>query len=490
MADPRGFLRTRNRELPLDRPVPLRIRDFAEVHPSKPEGAAGLDMTRRQASRCMDCGVPFCHFSCPLGNLVPEWNDLVRTGHWEDAVERLHATNNLPEVTGRLCPALCESGCVLSINDPAVTIRNIEVAIAEEGFSRGLITPMVINRHTGNRVAVVGSGPAGLAAAQQLTRAGHQVTVYERSDAPGGLLRYGIPEFKMASSVIDRRIDQMIAEGTAFRCGIDVGKDTTIAQLREQYEAVVIAIGSPTPRDLPVPGRELGGVIQAMDYLVPATRKALGKDVTEHYDANGLDVIVVGGGDTGSDCIGTAVRQGARSITQLEIMPQPPAGRPANQPWPIHPAIFKVSSSHEEGGERLFQVSTSRLLGDESGSVTHIELEQVEFDAGRFVPISSAPIRLPAQLVVLAMGFVGVDRAEMGRDWGLGVDERGRVERADDYSTQVDGVFVAGDAGRGQSLIVWAIAEGRSAAAEVDKYLMGRTELPHAIGATEQPLRA
>lgn len=490
MADPRGFLKTRNRELPADRPVAQRVTDWQEVHPCKPEGTLALRVISQQASRCMDCGVPFCHFSCPLGNLVPEWNDLVRTGQWEDAAQRMHATNNFPEVTGRLCPALCESACVLSINDPAVTIRNIEVAIAEEAFARGLVTPEQVERHTGQRVAVVGSGPAGLAVAQQLTRAGHQVTVFERSDAPGGLLRYGIPEFKMSSSVVDRRIEQMRAEGTAFRCGVEVGRDISAAEVREQYEAVVLAVGSTVPRDLPVPGRELAGVIQAMDFLVPATRRALGLATDSHVDARDLDVIVIGGGDTGSDCVGTAVRQGARSITQLEIMPQPSVTRADSQPWPTHPMLYKVSSSHEEGGERLYQVGTKRFIGDDAGAVTHIELQQVELVDGRIVPVEGSSWVLPAQLVVLAMGFVGAEPEYIAHQWELPFDDRGRISRASDYATQVPGVFVAGDAGRGQSLIVWAIAEGRAAAAAVDEYLMGFTELPSPMTADALPLRA
>jgi len=353
MADFRGFLTTRGRELPARRPVDVRIKDWHEVYEEQAEAEL-----RRQAGRCMDCGIPFCHSGCPLGNLIPEWNDLAWRGHWHDAIERLHATNNFPEFTGRLCPAPCETACVLGINQPAVTIKQVEVRTIEEAFGRGDVPPQIPDRLTGRTVAVVGSGPAGLAAAQQLTRAGHTVAVYERADRPGGLLRYGIPEFKMEKRIVDRRIQQMQAEGTRFRCGVDVGTEITGGELRDRYDAVVLATGSTVPRDLPVPGRQLDGVVQAMDFLPPANRVALGEEVAEHVTALDKDVIIIGGGDTGADCLGTAIRQGARSVTSLEIMPRPGAERPEDQPWPTYPMVFRVASAHEEGGERLYSAST------------------------------------------------------------------------------------------------------------------------------------
>ncbi|HHU10079.1 MAG TPA: glutamate synthase subunit beta, partial [Intrasporangiaceae bacterium] len=358
MADPRGFLTTRERELPRRRPVPVRIKDWKEVYEEQ-----DLTVLRRQAGRCMDCGIPFCHSGCPLGNLIPEWNDLAWKGDWGEAIERLHATNNFPEFTGRLCPAPCETACVLGINQPAVTIKQVEVTTAEQAFAFGAVKPQPPERLSGKTVAVVGSGPAGLAVAQQLTRAGHTVAVYERADKAGGLLRYGIPEFKMEKSVLDRRLEQMVAEGTRFRTGVDVGADITGEQLRKRYNAIVLTTGSTIPRDLPVPGRDLDGVVQAMTYLPQANRAALGEEVPDQIVATGKDVIVIGGGDTGADCIGTALRQGARSVTSLEILPQPGMDRSPDQPWPTYPMIFRVASAHEEGGERLYAVSTSAILG-------------------------------------------------------------------------------------------------------------------------------
>ena len=384
MADPRSFLRHRDRELPADRAVPVRIQDWDEIHRHPVGEDAALESLQRQAGRCMDCGIPFCHQACPLGNLMPEWNDLAWRGMWADASDRLHLTNNFPEITGRICPAPCEAACVLGINQPPVTIRHVELSIVEEAFDRGLVHPAVIDRHTECTVAVVGSGPAGLAAAQQLTRAGHTVTVYERADAPGGLMRYGIPEYKLPGAVIDRRLEVMRAEGTVFRCGVDVGRDVTGDALLAGFDAVVVTTGSTLPRDLPVPGRDLQGVLPAMDYLVPANHEALGEPLSDAPVATGLDVVVIGGGDTGADCLGTAVRQGARSVTQLEILAEPPRERPAEQPWPTYPTVYRVSSSHEEGGERTFAVSTIALVGDDDGRVSGVQVVDVEQVDGRF----------------------------------------------------------------------------------------------------------
>ncbi|MBO9556241.1 glutamate synthase subunit beta [Cellulomonas sp.] len=489
MADPRGFLTTRVRELPADRAVDVRILDWDEVHRHPVGDDAYLDVLHRQAGRCMDCGVPFCHHACPLGNLMPEWNDLTWRGQWQDAADRLHLTNNFPEITGRLCPAPCESACVLGINEPPVTIRNVELSIAEEAFGRGLVVPEVPGRMTECTVAVVGSGPAGLAAAQQLTRAGHHVTVFERASAPGGLLRFGIPEYKLPAAVVERRLDVMRAEGTVFRCGVDVGRDVTGDELRRRFDAVLVTTGSTVPRDLPVPGRELRGVLPAMDYLVPANHAAVGAPLAGAPVATGLDVVVVGGGDTGADCVGTAVRQGARSIVQLEILAEPPHERPAAQPWPTYPAVFRVSSSHEEGGERRFGVSTLALTDGGSGAVGGLRVVDVERVGERFEPVAGTERELPAQLVVLALGFTGPERAGLGDQLGLTTDARGAFERCDDFSTATPGVFVAGDCGRGQSLVVWAIAEGRAAAAAVDAHLTGRTELPSPVTASTVALR-
>jgi glutamate synthase (NADPH) small chain len=484
VADPQGFLKVRERELPRRRPVPVRIRDWKEVYEEQ-----DLAQLRRQAGRCMDCGIPFCHSGCPLGNLIPEWNDLAWKGDWGEAIERLHATNNFPEFTGRLCPAPCETACVLGINQPPVTIKQVEVATIEQAFGFGAVKPQPPERLSGKTVAVVGSGPAGLAVAQQLTRAGHTVAVYERADKPGGLLRYGIPEFKMEKSVLDRRLNQMEAEGTRFRTGIDVGVDITGDRLRKRYNAVVLTTGSTVPRDLPVPGRELGGVVQAMDFLPQANRAALGEEVEDQIVATGKDVVVIGGGDTGADCIGTAHRQGARSVTSLEIMPRPGEDRAATQPWPTYPMLFRVASAHEEGGDRLYAVSTTSVLGDADGNVRGLRLTEVVFEDGRFVPVEGTEREIPAQLVLLAMGFTGPQREGVVEQLGVDLDERGNIRRDADYMSTVPGVFVAGDAGRGQSLIVWAIAEGRAAAHGVDAYLSGgRSALPRPIDPTDRPV--
>ncbi|MGC5628044.1 glutamate synthase subunit beta [Georgenia sp. Z1344] len=485
MADPRGFLDNRERELPARRPVPVRIRDYREVYAERGADPSFRPALTRQAGRCMDCGVPFCHNGCPLGNLIPEWNDLVRRGDMARAAERLHATNNFPDFTGRLCPAPCETACVLGITEPAVTIKNVEQSIIDHAFDEGLVTPQVPHRLTGRTVAVVGSGPAGLAAAQQLTRAGHTVAVLERADAIGGLLRYGIPEFKMEKAHLDRRLEQMRAEGTIMRPSTDVGGTGEGAlsgeDLLERYDAVVLALGSTVPRDLPVPGRELAGVHQAMEYLPQATRVVHGETVPDQITATGRDVVIIGGGDTGADCLGTALRQGAASVTQLEIMPRPDEDRPEGQPWPTYPMLFRVSSAHEEGGERVYSSSTVELLSDGStgeGAVSHLRLSEVTFEDGRPVPTPGTERVIPAGLVLLAMGFVGVPTGGIVEQLGVAVDPRGRIERDADFATSVPGVYAAGDAGRGQSLIVWAIAEGRSVAAAVDRHLRGTTDLP------------
>ena len=484
MADPQGFLTTRERELPARRPVPVRLQDWREVYE-----AQDVDQLRRQAGRCMDCGIPFCHSGCPLGNLIPEWNDLAWKGQWHEAIERLHATNNFPEFTGRLCPAPCETACVLGINQPAVTIKQVEVTTIDRAFEAGAVVPQPPERLSGKTVAVVGSGPAGLAAAQQLTRAGHTVAVFERADRPGGLLRYGIPEFKMEKAVLDRRIAQMEAEGTRFRCGVAVGEDITGAQLKARYDAVVLAVGATVPRDLPVRGRELHGIHQAMEYLPQGNRAALGETVDGQILATGKDVIVIGGGDTGADCIGTALRQGARSVTSLEIMPRPGEERSPAHPWPTYPMIYRVASAHEEGGERAYAVSTTELVGDEAGQVAGLRLTEVEFVDGRFSTVAGTEREIPAQLVLLAMGFLGPQAEGFVEQLGVELDERSNVVRDNTYMTSVPGVFVAGDAGRGQSLIVWAIAEGRAAAHGVDAWLMDApSQLPRPINPTDRPL--
>jgi glutamate synthase (NADPH) small chain len=486
VGDPQGFLKTRDRELPHRRPVPVRIRDWKEVYEEQ-----DLAQLQRQAGRCMDCGIPFCHSGCPLGNLIPEWNDLAWRGDWREAIERLHATNNFPEFTGRLCPAPCETACVLGINQPAVTIKQVEVTTIDRAWAAGTVQPQPPERLSGKTVAVVGSGPAGLAAAQQLTRAGHTVAVYERADKPGGLLRYGIPEFKMEKAVLDRRLAQMEAEGTRFRSGVTIGADLTGKQLRDRYDALVLAIGATVARDLPVRGRELHGVLQAMDFLPPANLAALGAVVEGQVTAHGKDVVVIGGGDTGADCIGTAHRQGARSVTSLEILEQPGADRSPEHPWPTYPMVFRVASAHEEGGERLYAVSTTEILGDAEGAVRALRLVQVRRGGSGFEPVPGTERELPAQLVLLAMGFLGPQREGVVEQLGVELDARSTIARDASYMTSVPGVFVAGDAGRGQSLIVWAIAEGRAAANGVDAYLSGgRSSLPRPISPTDRPLTA
>jgi glutamate synthase (NADPH) small chain len=486
MADPRGFMTT-PRRVAVRRPVAERIHDWKEVYPGTP-GRAVLPIISEQAGRCMDCGIPFCHTGCPLGNLIPEWNDLVWRSDWDEALERLHATNNFPEFTGRLCPAPCETSCVVGINREPVTIKNVEVAIIDKGWDERRVTPQPPEWHTGKRVAVVGSGPAGLAAAQQLTRAGHTVVVFERDDAPGGLMRYGIPEFKMEKSVLDRRIEQMEDEGTNFRCGVEVGVKITGSELRERYDAIVLAVGSTIGRDLPVPGRELGGIHQAMEYLPQANRVALGRRVEDQITAKDKHVVIIGGGDTGADCLGTAIRQHAKSIVQLEIMPTPPDERPEHQPWPTYPMIYRVSSAHEEAGERVYSVSTSEFIGDYDDNVASLRMSEVRFEGGKIIPVEGTEKEIPAELVLLAMGFVGPERDTVISQLGVSLDERGNVARDKNYATDVEGVYVCGDAGRGQSLIVWAIAEGRACAAGVDEYLSGSTKLPRPIPPTARQM--
>ena len=484
MADPRGFLTT-PRETPKRRPVDVRILDWSEVYQEFPH-----ESLQQQAGRCMDCGIPFCHQGCPLGNLIPDWNDLVWRHDWREAIERLHATNNFPEFTGRLCPAPCESACVLGINQDPVTIKQVEVEIVDRAWDEGWITPQVPERLSGKTIAVVGSGPAGLAAAQQLTRVGHTVVVFERADRIGGLLRYGIPEFKMEKSHLDLRLQQMREEGTRFRPSVNVGTDITATELRKRYDAIVLAGGSTASRDLPVTGRELDGVHYAMEYL-PWSNKlqegdpVAGDDGEPPITARGKDVVIIGGGDTGADCLGTAIRQGARSITQLEILPRPPESRATTMPWPTYPMIFRVSSAHEEGGDRVFAVGTQRFVDDGSGRVAGLVLTDVD---EKFQPIEGTEREIPAQLVLLAMGFVGPERGPLLEGLDVGFDERGNVWRDGEWATTVPGVFVCGDMGRGLSLIVWAIAEGRACAAAVDRHLMGDTQLPSPILPTDRPI--
>lgn len=490
MADPKGFLKHTERTTPTSRPVKERVKDWNEVYTST---RIDLPILTDQASRCMNCGVPFCHKGCPLGNIIPEWNDMVYRGQWDEAVDRLHATNNFPEFTGRLCPAPCEGSCVLGINQPPVTIKQIEVEIAEEGWKSGYLKPIKASFKTGQKVAVVGSGPAGMAAAQQLTRAGHAVTVFERDDRIGGLMRYGIPEFKMEKKIIDRRIEQMEAEGTVFKTGVNVGKDVTASQLRAEFDAVVLCGGATLRRDLPVPGRELDGIHQAMEFLPWANRAAVGDDVLGEdgqppITAKDKNVIIIGGGDTGADCLGTATRQGAKSVKSFEIMPQPPLSRAASTPWPMYPLMLRTPSAHEENGERIYSVSTAEFVG-ENGKLTSIKGNEVKMVDGRFQAVEGSDFEFPADLVLLAMGFTGPQQAGLLNDLGVGYTDRGNVVRGNEFDTDIDGVFVAGDMGRGQSLIVWAIAEGRSAAAAVDRYLMGETALPSPIRPTDAPQR-
>ena len=482
MGNPRGFLNV-PRETPKRRPVDVRIMDWKEVY--EPQS---LDHLRVQASRCMDCGIPFCHQGCPLGNLIPEWNDLMYRGDYESAIDRLHATNNFPEFTGRLCPAPCETACVVAINRDAVTIKQIELRTVEEAWGNDSIKPLIPSRLSGKTVAVVGSGPAGLAAAQQLTRAGHTVAVFERADKIGGLLRYGIPEFKMEKWVVDRRLRQMEKEGTRFRPNVNIGVDITGEDLRKRYDAIVLAVGATKWRDLNIPGRELKGVYQAMEYLPWGNKQGLGEVSEPPINVEGKHVVVIGGGDTGADCLGTAIRQRAASVTQLEIMPRPSDERPSSQPWPTYPMIYRVSSAHEELDNRIFSVNTQEFVGDGSGNLKALRIVEVKFENGKFEPVAGSERDIPADYVFMAMGFTGPEQGALVEQLAVELDDRGNIKRDENFQSSQEGIFVAGDAGRGQSLIVWAIAEGRSAASAVDRYLSGSTQLPAPIEPTARPL--
>jgi glutamate synthase (NADPH/NADH) small chain len=481
MADHRGFLKVTERETAQRRPVPVRIKDWKEVYAER-----NGEVIKQQASRCMECGIPFCHQGCPLGNLIPEWNDLTHLGRTKDAIDRLHATNNFPEFTGRLCPAPCESACVLGINQPPVTIKEIEVSIIDDAFDQGYVTPEIPERLTGKTVAVVGSGPAGLAAAQQLTRVGHTVAVFEREDRIGGLLRYGIPDFKMEKHHIDRRVAQMEMEGTRFRTGVNIGVDISWEDLKLRYDAVLVATGAIVPRDLEVAGRNSQGIYFAMEYLTQSNRAVSGEPVPDQILANGKHVVILGGGDTGADCLGTATRQGAVSVTTIAIGKKPPEDRSADQPWPMMPNLFEVASAHEEFGERKYLHSTVEFVSV-NGVVTGVKVADTQFVDGKRVPTAGTERVLPADLVLLALGFTGPESEKLVSQLGTKLDKRTNVSRDGRYQNQ-DGVFVAGDAGRGQSLIVWAIAEGRAAAAAIDEFLEGETQLPFPVKPTDQPL--
>jgi len=481
MGKPTGFIEIQRKKHPT-RPVEERVHDWREVY--LPSPTADL---MEQGARCMDCGIPFCHQGCPLGNLIPDWNDLVYRDKWRTAIDRLHATNNFPEFTGRLCPAPCEGSCVLGINDDAVTIKDIEVSIIDRAYAEGWVTPQLPATRSWKKVGVVGSGPAGLAAADQLNRAGHLVTVFEKSDRIGGLLRYGIPEFKMEKRILDRRLALMEAEGVVFRSGVHIGVDVSMKRLRSDFDAILLAGGAGQPRDLKVPGRDLRGIHFAMDFLTLQNRRCEGDQIPdeEFISAKDRDVVIIGGGDTGADCLGTVHRQGARSVHQLELMPMPPETRAPDNPWPQWPLIFRTSPAHEEGGERLYSVSTQQFLGDRMGRVSALQATKVEMVRanGRvdFVPVPGSEFEIKTDLALLAMGFLGPERGPLLEDLGVTLTSRGNVARDDRWMTNVPGVFTAGDMQRGQSLIVWAIAEGRSAARAIDQYLTGESQLPASL---------
>ncbi len=477
MAKVTGFMEF-HREKAAKRPVEERVKDWKEYElPFSPEAL------NKQAARCMDCGVPFCQSGCPLGNIIPDFNDLVYHNSWQNALERLHATNNFPEFTGSICPAPCENSCVLAMDQyqEPVNIKKIELAIIDKGWAEGWIKPIAPAAESGKKVAVVGSGPAGMAAAQQLRRAGHAVTLYERADRIGGLLRYGIPHFKMEKWRLDRRVEQFKAEGIQIVVNANVGVNPTVEELKKGFDAIVLAGGATQARDLPIPGRELKGVHFAMEFLTQANKVQEGDKVEGQILATGKHVVVIGGGDTGADCIGTSTRHGAKSITSLEIVPQPPASRAADNPWPQWARVFRTAGAHEEGGERLYAISTNKFIGKD-GKLTGLETVQVKWEGGKPVPIKGSEKVLPADLCFLAMGFTGPEKSPLLAGLGVALDERGNV-KSDPATkmTSVDGVFVAGDMTRGQSLVVWAISEGRKAAQGVDKYLMGRTALPSAL---------
>src|SRR5688572_9139399 len=487
MGKPTGFMEYA-RSVPMVRPALERVTDWREFH-----GHSDDTELQNQGARCMDCGVPFCHTGnvlggaasgCPINNLIPEWNDLVYRGRWREAFDRLSKTNDFPEFTGRVCPAPCEGSCVLAVNDNPVTIKRIEQAIIDRAFDAGWVIPRPPFSRTGKRVAIVGSGPAGLTAAAQLNQAGHWVTVFERADRIGGLLRYGIPEFKMEKSILDRRLDIMTAEGIRFQTNANVGANVSVEELRKDYDALLLAGGATLPRDLPIPGRELDGIHFAMDYLPLQNKRCEGDVVADDQfiTAEGKKVVIIGGGDTGADCLGTAHRQGAVSIVQFELLPQPPAQRAVDNPWPNWPHIFRTSSAHEEGGEREFCVQTKNFIG-ENGRVKKLQAVRLEFvDDGsgrkKIVEVEGSGFELEADLVLLAMGFLGPERKGMLDQLGVAINERGNVTTDAEKMTSVPGIFAAGDMARGQSLVVWAIREGRQAARFIDKYLMGATDLP------------
>jgi glutamate synthase (NADPH/NADH) small chain len=473
MGKSTGFMEY-TRKVPERRPVSERINDFFEIYKD-----FGEEDLRDQGARCMDCGVPFCHTGCPLNNIIPDWNDLVYRDRWREAVRILHSTNNFPEFTGRICPAPCESACVLGINEPPVTIKVIEKSIIERAFREGWIRPEPPETRTGKRIAVVGSGPAGLAAAQQLNRAGHLVTVFEKADRIGGLLRYGIPDFKLEKHLIDRRVDQMRAEGVQFRTRAHVGKDVPSDALRREFDAILLAGGAEQPRDLNVPGRELKGIHFAMDFLPQQNRRCAGEtvDPDKAILATGKRVVIIGGGDTGADCLGTCHRQKALSVHQFEIMPTPPDERSPQTPWPLWPLQLRVESSHEEGGTREWSIATTKFTGDGDGSVKQLHAVRVG-PPPKFAPIAGTELTLDADLVLLAMGFLGPRKNGMIEALGVKLDQRGNIATDENYMSSVPGAFAAGDARRGQSLVVWAISEGRKAARAIDLYLMGETTLP------------